>query len=240
MSATMNANRSSQDLRKGITRRIVQVLGMLVFFGASLFLAAGTLRWPMAWLYMILYAALIALNAVVMGRRDPELIVERGTVSENTEPWDRAVGTGAMLMLVLGTMVVAGLDYRLGWAPELAPWVVILGVALWAAGSMLFNWAMWTNRFFSAAVRIQTDRGHTVVDRGPYSVVRHPGYVGVNVGALGLALLLGSAWALIPAAIGGLLMALRTALEDRTLRSRLPGYAAYATRVRYRLIPGIW
>lgn len=240
MSVNTNANRTPQDLRKGITQRLVQVLGMMLFFGASLFLSAGTLRWPMAWVYMILYAALIALNGVVLGRRDPELIVERGTVSENTEPWDWVVGTAAMLMLVLGTMVVAGLDYRFGWAPELASWLVILGVALWVAGSMLFNWAMWTNRFFSSAVRIQADRGHRVVDTGPYNVVRHPGYVGAIVGSLGLALMLGSAWALIPGVIGGLLMALRTALEDRTLRERLPGYAEYATRVRYRLIPGLW
>ena len=30
------------------------------------------------------------------------------------------------------------------------------------------------------------------------------------------------------------------AYEDRTLLAELPGYRAYAARVRYRLIPGIW
>jgi protein-S-isoprenylcysteine O-methyltransferase Ste14 len=83
-------------------------------------------------------------------------------------------------------------------------------------------------------------RGHTVVDAGPYRAVRHPGYVGWIVSALAAPLLLGSVWALVPAALGSCVMVARTALEDRTLRRELPGYEDYATRVRSRLLPWVW
>ena len=89
-------------------------------------------------------------------------------------------------------------------------------------------------------MRIQSERGHTVCTTGPYGFVRHPGYVGFIVGSLAAALLLGSLWALVPAAFAGVLIVLRTAVEDRTLRAGLAGYADYARDVRYRLLPGIW
>ncbi len=96
------------------------------------------------------------------------------------------------------------------------------------------------NRFFSAVVRVQTDRGHTVVDAGPYRWMRHPAYAGGVIANLAVPLMLGSAWALIPGALTAALTVLRTALEDRTLRAELPGYADYAGRTRWRLCPGVW
>ena len=104
----------------------------------------------------------------------------------------------------------------------------------------LVLWAMWTNRFFSSVVRIQTDRGHHVVHDGPYRFVRHPGYVGAILLGLASAVALGSLWALIPAGLMAMAVIVRTALEDATLKRELPGYAEYASRVRYRLLPGVW
>jgi protein-S-isoprenylcysteine O-methyltransferase Ste14 len=101
-------------------------------------------------------------------------------------------------------------------------------------------WAMWTNRFFSSHVRIQTDRGHYVVTDGPYRFVRHPGYAGAIVWVPATALLLGSLYALIPAAITIVLIIIRTYLEDVTLQKELPGYADYARKTRFRLVPRIW
>jgi protein-S-isoprenylcysteine O-methyltransferase Ste14 len=89
-------------------------------------------------------------------------------------------------------------------------------------------------------VRIQTDRGQTVVSDGPYRYVRHPGYASSLLAMLAIPLALGSWWALIPAALVGALYVLRTALEDRTLQAELPGYRDYAEHVRYRLLPGVW
>jgi protein-S-isoprenylcysteine O-methyltransferase Ste14 len=94
--------------------------------------------------------------------------------------------------------------------------------------------------YFTAAVRIQEERGQTVCKDGPYRFVRHPGYVGANLQSLGTPLLLGSLWAFIPAILAVVLMVTRTALEDRTLQAELPGYSAYTQEVKYRLLPGIW
>lgn len=74
----------------------------------------------------------------------------------------------------------------------------------------------------------------------PYALVRHPEYVAASLLVLGLPLPLGSFRALVPAVVSDLLLVVRTALEDRTLREELPGYGEYTRRVRYRLVPGIW
>jgi protein-S-isoprenylcysteine O-methyltransferase Ste14 len=99
---------------------------------------------------------------------------------------------------------------------------------------------MAANAYFAFSVRIQSERGQEVATGGPYRVVRHPGYVGAMSFALAAALMLGSAWALIPAGIAVVLLAVRTGLEDRVLHRELPGYPDYAARTRFRLIPGIW
>jgi protein-S-isoprenylcysteine O-methyltransferase Ste14 len=140
----------------------------------------------------------------------------------------------------LGVLLVAGLDERLGWSPEISLGVQVGGLAVVALGCLLSGWAMLVNRFFSAVVRIQSDRGHSVVSTGPYRLVRHPAYVGGMVVYLATGPALVSLWALVPGLLVTILLAVRTALEDRTLRGELPGYEEYASRVRYRLIPGIW
>jgi protein-S-isoprenylcysteine O-methyltransferase Ste14 len=104
----------------------------------------------------------------------------------------------------------------------------------------IVTWAEAVNKFFEPTVRIQTDRGQTVIDSAPYATVRHPGYVGGLLFAVGTALGLGSLWALIPAGIACLLLILRTQWEDQTLQAELPGYREYTERVRYKLIPGVW
>ena len=137
-------------------------------------------------------------------------------------------------------LLVAGLDKRFGWSPEIPLGIQIAALALVILGYLLSIWAMVVNRFFSAVVRIQTERGHTVITTGPYSYVRHPGYDGGIVCNLAGAIALSSLWALIPGALVVLLTVVRTALEDRTLQEELVGYKEYAKRVRYRLLPGIW
>ena len=96
------------------------------------------------------------------------------------------------------------------------------------------------NRHFEPTVRIQTDRNHTVIDTGPYAVMRHPGYIGATGLVIGMALMLGSLWALIPAVVAIIILAGRTLGEEAVLKAELPGYAAYTQRVRYRWVPGVW
>jgi protein-S-isoprenylcysteine O-methyltransferase Ste14 len=88
------------------------------------------------------------------------------------------------------------------------------------------------NKFAEPSVRIQKERGHKVIDMGPYAIVRHPMYLSAFFVFFGAALALGSFWALIPAMIANVLLVVRTALEDWTLQNELPGYREYAARVR--------
>lgn len=223
-----------------VAKRFVQVALSIVVSAVLLFGAAGRLDWAWAWVYVGLSVAIVLVNALLLLPRHRDVIAERAGVGEGAKTWDRWLAGAATLFVSGGALVVAGLDARFGWTRELPLRNHIVGLVGFLAGYGLLSWALAANRFFSSFVRIQKDRGHTVVDTGPYRAVRHPGYVGWIVTALAGPLLLGSAWALVPAAVGSVLMVARTALEDRTLRRELDGYEAYAARVRYRLLPGVW
>ncbi len=144
---------------------------------------------------------------------------------------------------ILGPLVivlVAGLDHRFGWTPPIPGALSAFGLALVVLGYGLGTWAMAVNRFFSAVVRIQKDRGQTVVTDGPYQLVRHPAYAGGLLASVGVPLLLGSGWSLLPSVLVAAALVARTRVEDRTLIKELEGYQGYAEQVRYRLFPLIW
>ncbi len=223
-------------------RAAIRFLLMLLILCGVLFLAAGTLNWPMGWVYVALTLFATLASRLLALRRHPDLLKERASFAEkrNAKPWDAAL---VQLVAVIGpaiTQIVAGLNYRFGWPPAIPLWLALVALVLVIAGWAIGTWAMVTNRFFSAVVRIQTDRGHTVVADGPYRWVRHPAYAGGVIANLAVPLMLGSAWALIPGVLTAGLTVLRTSLEDRTLQAELPGYADYTQRTRYRLLPGVW
>jgi protein-S-isoprenylcysteine O-methyltransferase Ste14 len=222
-----------------IARRVMQTLTLIIVQGVILFASAGTVRWAAGWLYVALYAGSIAASAALLIPQHRDLVEERSKGRAGGMSWDRSVTT-AQAVFLLGMLGVAGLNERWGWAPALPSWLVALGVALFVLGFAVVVWAMTANPFFSQVVRIQTERGHTVVSDGPYRVLRHPGYAGLSVSAFGSALLLGSAWALLPWAVYVALTVLRTSLEDATLARELAGYREYQARTRYRLLPAMW
>ncbi len=226
-------------LTSGVVSRLAQVLGVMFVQAALLFLIAGRLDWGWAWLYLAICIASMAVNSLFMLRSSPETIAERGR-PKATKDWDKVVAGLWALMLFVGVPVVAALDERLGFTGNAGVAWNIAGAIVLAAGLGLAGWAMITNAFFSTAVRIQTDRGHTVCRTGPYSIVRHPGYAGFILQSLGTPLTLGSLWALIPGLIAGAVMVIRTELEDRMLQVELPGYLEFARGVPYRLVPRIW
>ncbi len=186
--------------------------------------------------------SLTVLSRVAVLRATPELLRERARFDEATDAksWDRPLVLLVAIVLPLVGLVIAGLDDRWGWSPDLPLWLQIAALILVALGTLIGTWAMVVNKFFSAVVRIQKDRGHTVVTDGPYRYVRHPAYLSNVVVAFASAVALDSLWAFIPAGLTTLLCILRTALEDKTLQEELPGYKEYAARVRYRLLPGVW
>jgi protein-S-isoprenylcysteine O-methyltransferase Ste14 len=222
------------------TARIaISLILVIAALAAALFLPAGRLDWPEAWVFIAAYGAYLALYALWALRRDPAQLLERGRVAPNVKRWDKVI-MGLYSLLLLGTLLLTGLDAgRFRWSsmPVVIKAIGWLGLVL--AGSIIF-WVMTTNTYASRLSRVQGDRGQEVVTSGPYRYVRHPMYLGIIVLFLSLPLALGSLWGLIPGALIGVLYGLRTALEDRMLKEELAGYEAYAERVRYRLVPGIW
>jgi len=221
---------------------IVRFLAAALLLMAVLFLAAGKLDWWEGWAYVIQAFIVLVVSRAILIRKNPDLAQERAYAGkkENVKPWDRILMPLMSIFLPLVSWIVCGLDERFSWSPDLPNGIQFIALFLMFAGSMLGTWAMIANRFFSSHVRIQTERGHTVVSSGPYRFVRHPGYAGGVLSWVVSPVFFSSIGATIPAILAIIVIITRTALEDRTLQEELPGYRDYARIVRHRLIPGIW
>ena len=219
-------------------RSILVTTVYLLILGTLLFASAGSLDWPMAWAALGTYLTTSALSIVFADR---DLVVERGRMRTDGDRHDALLAAVSFLFFYPITLVIAGLDVgRFEWSPDYALGWQLLALALYILGNLLGFWAVICNRYFSTFARIQDDRGHSVETRGPYGYIRHPGYAGTILAAIALPPALGSLWAFIPAVIGASGFVVRTALEDAALQQDLAGYGAYADRVKYRLIPGLW
>jgi len=207
-----------------------------------LFIAAGRLNWVWAWVYVGIVVFFTLVSRIAVMRTNPDLLAERAQSldREDVRGWDRLILFFLLLVGPLAMMIVAGLDERFGWSPQIPLTPRLVALAIIVLGYTVGTWAMAVNRYYSAVVRIQKDRGQTVITDGPYRFVRHPSYATGIVSSLMIPILLGSLWALIPTILVALGTIIRTALEDRTLLEELDGYKEYAQRVRYRLLPGIW
>lgn len=227
---------SQPEIRRNVLRRVRQVVVVYILIALLLFVPAGSLRWPYAWLYLAVYLLVMLVGVLVLPL---DLISERGSRKENAEKWDVSVSR-LMAVFTVGIYPLAGLDFRWHWSPELATGLHVASITAFILGCALEVWAMASNRFFSTSVRIQSDRGHTVCSSGPYRYVRHPGYVGMIICFLATPVFVGSLWGVIPAMATAVLFVVRTRMEDRTLLQKLLGYREYAARVRFRLFPGVW
>jgi protein-S-isoprenylcysteine O-methyltransferase Ste14 len=220
--------------------RWVLVTSVVVFIlAASLFISAGRLDWVMAWIYTGLLVVAQFATVLILLPTNRALIAERSWMQEGSKRWDTVLVLLGECGL-LSISIVAGLDLRLRWSPQIPLSFHSVTLFVSVLGYALFLWAMASNRFFSSFVRVQRERGHAVAAAGPYQVVRHPGYVGGILLYLGIPIMLGSLWALIPAVFLVSMTIVRTSLEDRTLQAELDGYVNYTMDVRYRLLPGIW
>lgn len=217
------------ELWKGVLTRAAQLL----------FLCAGSASWWPGWLYLTVTVISIGFTAAWVLPRNPEVIAARGKLHRDTATFDKVLLP--IYTLCTGAIYVVGaLDNgRFGWAPLSWPWS-LTGAALVMVATVPVAGAMAANRNLEPTARVQTERGHQVATGGPYRLVRHPMYAGSLLQLPAIALLLGSTWALVPAAAAIACVVVRTALEDRTLRRELPGYEEYAQHTRDKLIPGVW
>ncbi len=214
-------------------------LATFAAWAAAPFVAAGTWRAPAIWAHHATLVTGLLLHGRYVARRNPQLRIRRRTIGGDTKRWDLA-WVSAFWPLMASIAVTAGLDRAAHGGATLPAAAWFAGLALFAGAMAASARAMAVNPFFEGTVRIQRDVGQRVVDVGPYRFVRHPGYVGLAGWALASPLLLISARAFVPALAAAAWVGLRTALEDATLRRELDGYADYARRVRWRLVPGLW
>jgi protein-S-isoprenylcysteine O-methyltransferase Ste14 len=213
----------------------IQSALFLVLTAIALFASPGTTAFIGFWLYLAIQVAATIASIVLL---PPDLIRERMRPGGQKPP----LGLRLAVVVLFAAYVVAGLDRgRLHWTDDVAPWLQGLSLVGVAASYAFVFWAMTVNRFFSSIVRIQADRGQYVVASGPYAYIRHPGYLAGIVIVLCSGLALGSWLAAAILVVSGLpFLLFRAVTEDRVLRAELPGYEAYAGRVRWRLLPGIW
>jgi protein-S-isoprenylcysteine O-methyltransferase Ste14 len=222
-----------------LPRMLVSALIFTVVAAGLIFGLAG--RWDVwnVWAYVGVHFVSLSLNTLAIYVHSPDVLKER----DRPAAPGRAGWTGypSLVVFLLMQWGLAGLDQRFHWSDLVPPAGVVAGLVICVIGWGLITWATWVNPFFSSAVRMQADRGQRVISEGPYSIVRHPGYVGPLLDAVGGGLALNSLLSLLPIVVILLPVTVyRTMIEDRMLHDELAGYTDYAAKVRYRLIPGLW
>ena len=221
-----------------MVRAIVITIVEFLLMGGCLFGAAGHLSWLMGWAVLAVFAASKVAAFIFV---DPDLIRERAAPGPGVDRGDKVIASLGYLGLFPGTFFAAGLDaLRFGPVIPIPTSIQVIALIVFAFGYGFATWAVLSNPFFSTFVRIQDDRNQSVVSSGPYAMMRHPGYAGVLLAHLALPLALGSLWAFLPAIFGTIFFVARTSREERTLQNGLAGYREYQTRVRWRLLPGVW
>ncbi|AZO29885.1 MULTISPECIES: isoprenylcysteine carboxylmethyltransferase family protein [Mesorhizobium] len=223
-----------------VSKLVVQTFLWFGFMGTLLFVSAGTLHWTGAWVYIVVMVGLSLTMGVALARRDPGLMNERlrPPIQKNQTAADKIL-LSILLLGIFGWLALMGFDFRFGWSPVSA-WVQAIGALVLLVGIWICYLTMLENSFAAPVVKIQDERGQRVITTGPYSYVRHPMYGGAILYFAGTALLLGSWWGLASVLVFIVLLAIRTFIEEKTLRTGLRGYDDYAAHVRYRLIPLVW
>jgi len=219
----------------------VQTAIWISVMAALLFVPAGTMAWPEAWVFLAIIGGVGSAAGLWFARHDLGLLKQRlsSPIQAGQPAWDKAIMT-AFMLLYAGSFVVAALDavrWRTTNMPVRAE--VAGGVCILASYVIILR-VLAENTFAAPVVRIQEERGQRIVTTGPYAIVRHPMYGGAILFLLGTPLLLGSSYGLVFVPVLVILLAIRAVFEERTLAERFPDYAAYAERVRYRFVPGVW
>ena len=223
-----------------IVKLVLQNTGFVMVMGALLFASAGTLHWPGAWTFLATSAVLGPAFGVWLAKTDPALLAERMRLTARDEQpaADKKFMLAIVAVLVIW-FVAIGIDRRAD-ASDVPFILKALGLAMYLLSMGFIMWVFHENSFATPVVKLQAERKQHVISTGPYAFVRHPMYSSMMLFFIGVPLLLGSWWgvAMLPVFIG--LFAIRMRIEEKTLIAGLPGYADYRTKVRYRLVPGLW
>jgi protein-S-isoprenylcysteine O-methyltransferase Ste14 len=228
-------------MKNVLTKALLAGVAEMALFAVLLFASAGTIRWIGAWVFIVIMLALIVIVSLMLAKHDPDLLKERLAMplQSGQKGWDKILMV-ALLVLFIAWMPLMGLDaIRYQWS-HIPIWLQFAGATGLIISFYFCYLVFGENSYLLPVVRIQEDRGQHVVSSGPYRFVRHPLYASSLILLPSIALLLGSGWGLVWSVLLAALIVIRTDLEDATLAKELAGYADYATKVRYRLIPGVW
>lgn len=221
------------------TKAILSAIGSPLILFALVFLPAGRIDWVPGWIFIAVVVAALGLSALLLARVNPMIYRARSGIQPGTKKWDLAL-LAVIFPALIAEVPLATLDAgRMRWS-DVPLSVVLVGYVVLIGGLAVTTWAQAVNPFFEPGVRIQKERAQHVVTSGPYRFVRHPGYSAAIAMFIAIPLALASWWALLPAALAIALLVVRTSLEDGLLRTELSGYADYARRTRYKLVPGVW
>jgi protein-S-isoprenylcysteine O-methyltransferase Ste14 len=223
-----------------LIKALVWIVVSFLMIALVLFLPAGTVLWPAGWIYWILLLGFTLVNTGLLFVSNPGLLQERLSLSQPNQKTSDKVLTSVNGLLVLVWAILMPLDaVRFHWS-HMPLFLQIVGAIVLVSFFPLAILTFRENAFLSTMVRVQQERGQTVISTGPYHYIRHPLYASALLFFLGTPLLLGSWYGLLfaPILIAGLVG--RTLLEERVLREELPGYDAYLAQVKYRFIPHVW
>lgn len=210
----------------------------VAFFGVALFVPAGTVDYWQAWVFIAVFVTATMVPSAYLAVRDPAALARRmkaGPTAE-TRPAQRIV-MSATVLLVVAALVVSAFDHRFGWS-SVPLWLIVVGDFLVVAGLVLSQLVVMQNSYAAATITVEADQ--PLVSTGLYGVVRHPMYLGALVMMVGMPPALDSLWGLLVVAVALPVLAARILDEEKMLRQELPGYPEYASRVRKRLVPGVW
>jgi protein-S-isoprenylcysteine O-methyltransferase Ste14 len=209
-----------------------------VFLGLLLFLPAWTLNWWQAWVFIVVFLVSVSTIGVYLSIKDPALLERRKKIGpkEEQSPAQKIIMSLALLSNFL-LLIMCALDHRFGWS-RMPEWVNLLGDGLVALG-LYINLLVFRENSFGGST-VEKFEGQTVISTGPYSLVRHPMYVGVLIMVLGVPLALGSWWGLAILLLTVPMLMWRITDEEKMLATELAGYSDYTQKVHYRLVPGLW
>jgi protein-S-isoprenylcysteine O-methyltransferase Ste14 len=235
----MQDNQTNQQTPKPRWKILLRAVVLLLAVSALIFGSAGRLNYWQGWLFVTTFVVVFVVAFSLFSDKK-DLLYERIKPGPGIKWWDK-IFFALYIPALIALFTVSALDAgRFRWTTSLPASVYVVGYLVLILSHSVLLWAMWTNRFFSSTVRIQTDRGHYVIQTGPYRFVRHPGYLAGLFWMISAPIVLGSLYGLVPASFVIVLLIVRTYLEDTTLKKELTGYADYAKKVPARLLPHIW
>ena len=229
-----------EKLTKSGEKAFLAPISWIIITGLVFFLASGEINNLRVWIYIGIYAVGGLIIGILLKKKSPKLLNDRGKMQEGTKQTDKYIILTYFFFAIIITPLIAGIDKRFNLSDIIPFYYLYLGIVLYIISAIFSTWPMLHNPFFESTVRIQEEKNQNVINSGPYKIVRHPGYLGMLLGSISLPLALGSVLAFIPLFIMIVLIFIRTYYEDTTLQKELTGYSEYCKEVKYRLIPFVW